>query len=111
MLGSSKMVRYLLIFVKPVLANRGTKELSLDQMPSPNLSNLMGKPLMARPECTLRETSRYTQASGATIIRYDGADGQEYHCTIHTNGMKTWSGFQARPPQASSAPSRTLLNR
>jgi len=67
---------------------------------------------MVQPSCALRETSRYTQGSGATVIQYLGADGREYHCTIHTNGLKTWSGFQVHAPsEVSTMRARPVLNR
>lgn len=77
----------------------------MDSMVKDESANLLGKPLMGKPSCELRETSRYTKGSGATIIRYDGTDGCEYHCTIHTNGFRTWSGFGGAliPPERNSA--------
>jgi hypothetical protein len=59
---------------------------------------------MGQPPCVLRETSRYTEASGAIIVRHDGADGVEYHCTVHTNGSRTWSAFSRNVPLTLTPP-------
>jgi hypothetical protein len=74
------------------------------------MRNLLGKPLMGNPPCTVRETSRYTEASGATVVRYDGADGGEYHCTVSTNGSRTWSVFNSNltPAVTHRAPAKAI---
>jgi hypothetical protein len=61
-------------------------------------------PLKGRPRCEIREADRTTTPTGATLINYNGSDGNQYHECL-TGGNVTWLAtirFRAKKKKSST---------